>query len=84
MYLLKTEIYKPKLSSVKFVTEFDNYKDAVIAAEHTVKVLDNIMSLTRHPSCESSVNHCGYYADLYNELAVIVEKKKDTNGKIQN
>lgn len=73
MYILKTELYSN--GSVNN-TEFDEFKDAVIAAEHIAELVRQIIDLTRHSSCESSIIHCGYYADHYNELCITVEKKK--------
>lgn len=72
MYILKTIIHSNKIE-IKSI--FDNFKDALIAAEHVVTTLNSIMNLTRHSSCESPINHCDYYADLYNEFSITVEKK---------
>lgn len=72
MYELTTEIYGKKL---KTITQFDKYGDAVSAAEHVAGVLNNIMSLTRHSSCEEPISHCGYYADHYNEVFICVKKQ---------
>ena len=73
MYILTTEIYKTK---DKTITEFEKYGDAVMAAEHIAKVLNNIIDLTRHSSCETHISHCGYYADNYNELFICVKSNE--------
>lgn len=74
MYELTTEIYKNKQKNLKTITPFDKYGDAIIAAKHVADVLKNVMTLTRHSSCEEPINHCGYYADHYNELFICVKK----------
>lgn len=70
MYTLTTKIYENKN---KITSEFEKYGDAVKSAEHIADVLKNIMKLTRHSSCETSISHCGYYVDHYNEVFISVK-----------
>jgi hypothetical protein len=72
-YILTTEVYgkKPNVT-----TEFDEFKNAVMAAEHVVSALGNIIDLTRHPSWESDIRHMDFFADHYNEICVKVENEK--------
>lgn len=72
MYKLITEIYGKKL---KTISSFEKYENAVSAVEHIADVLKNVMTLTRHSSCEKSISHCGYYGDHYNELFIYVKKE---------
>lgn len=73
MYILKTEIYNTK---DKITSKFEKYGDAIEAAEHIADVLKTVMKLTRHSSCETSINHCGYYADHYNEVFICVNSNE--------
>jgi hypothetical protein len=73
MYILTTEIYK---TNDKITTEFEKFGDAVRTAEYVAEVLNNVIPLTRHTSCETSISHCGYYADHYNELFICVKSNE--------
>ena len=70
MYILRTKIYSTK---DEITSEFERHYDAINAAEHIAEVLKTVMKLTRHSSCESPINHCGYYADHYNEVFISVK-----------
>lgn len=74
-FALKTTIYSEFSLDKKIagdLVEFETFRDALTAAEHVAKVLSNVIKLTRHSSCETSINHAGFYADHYNELAITV------------
>lgn len=71
-YILKTQIYS---NNFKTSVVFDEFKNALIAAEHLGNVLNNTMNLTRHSSCNGATNHCDYFADHYNELSIIIENE---------
>jgi hypothetical protein len=73
MYVLKTEIYSTK---AKVTSKFEGFKEALEAAEHTIKVLGSVIPLTRHSSCTAPIQHCGYFADSYNEAFVSITSVK--------
>lgn len=72
MYILTIKLYNTNIS---IVNKFDDFLSAFTSAQIVANVLNNVMKLTRHSSFEAPFNHCDYYADLYNELSIIVKKE---------
>ena len=53
--------------------KYDNFKDAMIAAEAASMVMSLLM-YTRHPSCNGPINGTDFYGNIFNEGCIMVEK----------